>query len=137
MSLWSFVFTISLVNSKPHRYDYSTGLISSDPVQQAEQTMVNIAAALKEAGSSVDEVVRVRYIVPRKEDFKEMWPVLRKWFGEGEGEGTEAGRKGPRPAATMVSCGLVEEAMKVEIEVTARKGSALGGGDAGDGVAGL
>lgn len=99
--------------------------------------MVNIAAALEEAGSSVDEVVRVRYIVPRKEDFKEMWPVLRKWFGEGEGEGAEAGRKGPRPAATMVSCGLVEEAMKVEIEVTARKGSALAGGNAGDDVAGL
>ncbi|KAH7034959.1 Endoribonuclease L-PSP/chorismate mutase-like protein [Microdochium trichocladiopsis] len=121
-------------------YDYATGKISPDPIQQAEQTMRNISAALAQAGSSVDEVVRVRYIVPRREDFKEMWPVLRRWFGDGDddgdggdgedgqGDGSGSGsgrRKGPRPAATMLSCALLEEEMKVEIEVTARKGSAL------------
>ncbi|KXJ95886.1 Endoribonuclease L-PSP/chorismate mutase-like protein [Microdochium bolleyi] len=126
-------------------YDYATGAISPDPMQQAEQTMLNIAAALREAGSSVDEVVRVRYIVPRREDFPLMWPVLQKWFGDddggsGSGEEKKKKKKGPRPAATMISCGLMEEVMKIEIEVTARKGSALsreGSGKAEEGVPGL
>jgi hypothetical protein len=31
-----------------------------------------------------------------------------------------------RPAATALICGLVDPRMKVEIEVTARRGSAIG-----------
>ena len=55
------------------------------------------------------DVVRVHYILPVAADFEPCWPVLRKWFGE------------VRPAATMLSCGLADPAMKIEIEVTARK----------------
>ena len=55
------------------------------------------------------DVVRVRYIFPNRSDFPKCWPVLRKWFGE------------VRPAATMVVAGLLEESMKVEIEVTAKR----------------
>ncbi|KAJ1331236.1 Endoribonuclease L-PSP [Microdochium nivale] len=128
-------------------YDYATGAISPDPIRQAEQTMRNVVAALRSAGSSADEVVRVRYIVPRREDFSLMWPVLRRWFGDDDDDGGEGGKmnkegtkkkrgKGPRPAATMISCGLMEEVMKIEIEVTARKGSAFPGaeGSQGEGI---
>ena len=88
-------------------YDYSTMTISSDVVEQAEQCCRNIAAALGEAGASMDDVVRVRYLLPAREDFQPCWPVLRRWFGKA------------RPAATMLVAGLADPAMKIEIEVTA------------------
>lgn len=91
------------------RYDYSTGQISPDVAEQAEQTMKNIASALAEADASVKDVVRVRYILPDRTDFPKTWPVLKRWFGD------------VKPAATMIQSGLMEEAMKIEIEVTARK----------------
>jgi enamine deaminase RidA (YjgF/YER057c/UK114 family) len=82
-------------------------------VEQTEQTFRNIEAALTEAGASMDEVVRVRYILPVREDFQKCWPVLRKWLG------------GARPAATMVVTQLLDEDMKIEVEVTAQKGSGI------------
>lgn len=91
-------------------YNYSTGDISPDVAEQADQTLTNISAALKDAGASVEDVVRVRYILPDRDDFPKTWPVLQKWFGH------------VRPAATMVQSGLMKEEMKIEIEVTARKG---------------
>ncbi|RYP67533.1 hypothetical protein DL771_007183 [Monosporascus sp. 5C6A] len=105
-------------------YDYATNTISGDDVvSQAEQCMRNVAAALAEAGSAVDEVVRVRYILPDRRDFPRIWPVLRRWFADS------------RPAATMMQAGLMHEEMRIEVEVTARKGSALGKGDGGRGEA--
>ncbi|KAH7328378.1 Endoribonuclease L-PSP/chorismate mutase-like protein [Stachybotrys elegans] len=91
-------------------YDYATGDISSDVAEQAEQTLVNISRALQEAGSSIKEVVRVKYILPDRDDFPKTWPVLQKWFGD------------VGPAATMIQSGLMKDEMKIEIEVTARKG---------------
>jgi enamine deaminase RidA (YjgF/YER057c/UK114 family) len=70
--------------------------------------MLNIDSALRQAGASIADVVRVRYMVPDRTEFPLCWEVLRKWFGE------------VRPAATMLQVGLFEEAMKIEIEVTAR-----------------
>lgn len=90
-------------------YDYASMTISTDVVDQAEQCCRNIAAALEQAGSRMADVVRVHYILPDAADFEPCWPVLRKWFGE------------VRPAATMLSCGLADPSMKIEIEVTARK----------------
>ena len=90
-------------------FDYRTMTISADVVEQAEQCMRNIAEALAEAGSCIDDVVRVRYILPKLEDFEPCWPVLRRYFGE------------IRPAATMISAGLSDPRMRIEIEVTAIK----------------
>lgn len=96
-------------------FDYSTMTISDDVVQQAEQCLRNIAAALGEAGATLSDVVRVTYLLPRAEDFPPCWPVLRRWFGE------------VRPAATMMSVGLADPRMRIEIEVTARIGSGCAG----------
>lgn len=71
--------------------------------------MRNIDEALAAAGASVRDVVRMRYILPDRTDFPKTWPVLQTWFGD------------VRPAATMVQAGLMEEAMRIEIEVTARR----------------
>jgi hypothetical protein len=91
------------------RYDYTTGILSPDIVDQAEQTMLNIRDALAAAGASVKDIARVRYILPDRTDFPKTWPVLQKWLGD------------VRPAATMMQAGLMEEGMKIEIEVTARR----------------
>ncbi|MEU7718296.1 RidA family protein [Streptomyces tibetensis] len=92
-------------------FDYAQMTISEDVVEQAEQCLRNIGAALQEAGCSFADVVRVRYLLPEREDFEPCWPVLRKCFGE------------VRPAATMLVCGLADPRMKIEIEVYARRGS--------------
>ena len=90
-------------------FDYATMTISDDVTEQAEQTLRNIGSALAEAGSSFADVVRVHYILPNAADFELCWPVLRRCFGE------------IRPAATMLSAGLADPRMKIEIEVTALK----------------
>ena len=94
-------------------FDYASMTISQDVAQQAEQCFKNIAAALAQAGASLDEVVRVTYIVPHAADFEACWPVLRHYLGRA------------RPAATMVSAGLIDPRMKIEIEVTVLKGSGV------------
>jgi enamine deaminase RidA (YjgF/YER057c/UK114 family) len=92
-------------------FDYSTMTISEDVVEQTEQCLKNIAAALRDAGGSLADVVRVHYILPNGADFPACWPTLRKYFGD------------VRPAATMISAGLADPRMKIEIEVTARLGA--------------
>ncbi len=89
-------------------YDYNTMHISPLASEQAEQCFINIQQVLHEAGSSMEEIVRVTYILPNKVDFEPCWPVLSKWLGE------------VRPAATMFEAGLLDDAMKIEIQVTAR-----------------
>jgi enamine deaminase RidA (YjgF/YER057c/UK114 family) len=88
-------------------FDYKTMQISPDVREQTEQALRNIAHALAEAGSSLADVVRVRYIFPDPADFEPCWPILKRHFG------------GVRPAATMISAKLADARMKVEIEVTA------------------
>lgn len=88
-------------------FDYATMTISDDVVAQARQCIANIGEALAEAGAEFADVVRVRYLLPDREDFEPCWPVLRECFGK------------VRPAATMQVCGLADPRMRIEIEVTA------------------
>lgn len=93
-------------------FDYGNMTISDDIITQTDQCLRNIAAALTQAGSSLADVVRVNYVVPNADEFPLCWPTLRQYFGE------------VRPAAMMISAGLADPRMKIEIEVTAIKGSA-------------
>lgn len=90
-------------------FDYSNMTISDDLVEQTDQCLKNIVAALDQAGASLSDVMRVTYVLPNSTDFPQCWPVLRKYFGE------------VRPAAMMISAGLADPRMKIEIEVTALK----------------
>ncbi|MFG2946229.1 RidA family protein [Streptomyces adustus] len=90
-------------------FDYAAMTISDDVVEQADQCLRNIEAALAEAGCALSDVVRVRYMLPEREDFEPCWPTLRRAFG------------GIRPAATMLVCGLSDPRMKIEIEAYARR----------------
>ena len=92
-------------------FDYSKMSIAEGLVEQTEQCLKNIAAALQQAGSSLADVVRVTYVLPQGAEFPECWPVLRKYFGD------------VRPAAMMISAGLADPRMRIEIEVTALKQS--------------
>ena len=90
-------------------FDYARMSISDDLQEQTEQCLQNIESALRQAGSGMHDVVRVTYVLPNGEDFPQCWPVLRKYFGQ------------VRPAAMMISAGLADPRMKIEIEVTALK----------------
>ena len=90
-------------------YDYATMQLAEGVVAQCEQCLRNITKVLAEAGSSLSDVVRVTYILPDAADFKACWPTLKAAFGE------------IRPAATMFAAGLADPAMRIEIEVTARR----------------
>ncbi|WP_431283945.1 RidA family protein [Humitalea sp. 24SJ18S-53] len=89
-------------------YDYATMSIADGVVAQAEQCFDNIAAALHEAGCTLDDVVRVLFIVPDRADWQPCWPVIRARLGTA------------RPASTLIHAGLMSDAMRIEIEVTAR-----------------
>ena len=93
-------------------FDYAQMTIVDDPAEQARQAFRNIEKALAEAGARLGDVVRVKYYVPDAADWPAIVPVLGEAFGA------------IRPAATALICGLVDPRMKVEIEVTARRGSA-------------
>ena len=92
-------------------FDYARMTIAEDPAEQARQAFRNIAAALAEAEAILADVVRVRYYVPDIADWPAIVPIVGEIFGA------------IRPAATALICGLVDPRMKIEIEVTARRGS--------------
>lgn len=100
-------------------YDYATGTLRTGVADQADQALQNVASALAQVAPDNDygpvtmaHIVRVRYILPDRALFPATWPVLQRWLG---------GDRGARPAATMIQAGLLEEAMLIEIEVTARR----------------
>lgn len=88
-------------------FDYATMTIAAGVEAQAEQCLKNIEAALRQAGASLADVVRVTYILPEAKEFPACWPVLRSYFGD------------TRPAATMIAAGLIDPRVRIEIEVTA------------------
>ena len=90
-------------------FDYAADTIADDVVAQCAKALDTVEAALAEAGCGLGDAVRVRYILPRAEDFEPCWPVLRARLGEA------------RPAATMMAAGLADPRMKIEIELTARR----------------
>jgi enamine deaminase RidA (YjgF/YER057c/UK114 family) len=89
-------------------YDYETMTISENVAEQADQCLKNIQQVLESAGSGLSGIVRIRYILPNKADFEPCWPVLQKYLAT------------VLPAATVFEAGLLDEKMKIEIEVTAK-----------------
>jgi enamine deaminase RidA (YjgF/YER057c/UK114 family) len=90
-------------------FDYQTMEISSDIATQTRQCFANIAAALGKAGASLADAVRVRVYLVDPTDFAGIAPILGEHLREAS------------PANTTVVAPLIDERMKIEIEVTARK----------------
>src|SRR5690348_6835897 len=85
-------------------FDYSSMTIADGIAAQTEQALLNIQSALEQAGASLGDIVRVVYVVPNASEFEQSWPVLKRYFGE------------IRPAAMMISAGLADPRMRIEIE---------------------
>jgi len=82
--------------------------VDADPYAQAMRCFEIIAAALAEAGTSLDHVVRTRMFITD--------PSFSDAVGKAHGEAMA----GARPAATMVVVkALLDERWKVEIEAEA------------------
>lgn len=90
-------------------YDYATMTMPDTIEAQCHNTLSTIATALAEAGATLDDVVRVRYIVPDVAEWPKCWPITSAAFARA------------KPAATMFSAPLQTPEMKIEIEVTARR----------------
>lgn len=92
-------------------YDYERMVMPEDAGTQAANALLTIAKTLEQAGSSLRDVVRVRYYLADGAFEEALVRAAGEVFA------------GIRPAATMVICGLIRPEMKIEIEVTARKGA--------------
>ncbi len=89
-------------------FDYAAMTIDDDVTAQTHQCFRNITAALREAGCTLDDVIRVHYYLTDAASFQQLAPIFGQYFAQA------------RPAATAIVCGLVDARMTIEIEVTAR-----------------
>lgn len=89
-------------------YDYETMTLPDAVADQCRNALETIGRVLEDAGSSLDHVLRVTYVLPDRADFQSVWHLTSAAFAIA------------RPAATMFQAALMEPAMKIEIEVTAR-----------------
>ena len=92
-------------------YDYATMMMPEDVTQQTRNALATIAGVLEEAGASLQDVVRLRTYLASRDLAAVVGPVLGEVFGD------------IRPAGTMVIAEMIDPAMQVEIEVTARRGA--------------
>jgi enamine deaminase RidA (YjgF/YER057c/UK114 family) len=88
-------------------FDYAAMSIPEGIEAQTAQCLKNIEAALTQAGAGMSDIVRVTYVLPDAAEFPKCWPLLRQAFGN------------IRPAAMMISAGLADPRMRIEIEATA------------------
>jgi len=90
-------------------YNPITKEISPLIEEQAEQIFLNIQVALQEGGATVKDIVRIRYILKDVSEWRDCRRVLRKWVGA------------VRPASSVMQAVLLDDKVRIEIEVTARK----------------
>ena len=90
-------------------FDYTSMTIAEDVITQTHQCLANIQAALQQTGLSLDDVVRVRYLLTDAGFFEKVAPIFGSYFSKA------------RPAATAMVVGLIDPRMKIEIEVTGRR----------------
>ncbi len=92
--------------------DRLTNEIPEGIVEQTHNTFRTIIWALEEAGSSMAEVVRGRIAVTDRRYEQDLLPVLGHYLGP------------IRPALTIYVAELLDPRLKIEIDVTALRGSA-------------
>ncbi|ODT80038.1 MAG: hypothetical protein ABS76_17770 [Pelagibacterium sp. SCN 64-44] len=93
-------------------YDYASMTMPESVGEQAKNALATIDKALKEAGSSIEDTVRVVYYLGDRSYVDEVVAAVGPVFRD------------IRPAASMLIVSMIEEGMKIEIEVTARIGAA-------------
>jgi len=91
-------------------FDPETKQFPNDVESQCENCFRNIERALKEAGASLDDLVRVLIFIANEDDFERIAPIIRKHCYPA------------RPANTTVFAKMVMPRMLVEVEATAKIG---------------
>ncbi len=81
-----------------------------DAVAQTVKSLEIISEVMAQAGGSLKDIVSLRVYVARREDILPIAKHLGTVFED------------PRPTNTTVTCGFINDEIKVEIEVTARVG---------------
>lgn len=89
-------------------FDPETKAFPEDVEAQTENCFRTIQETLRQAGSDLDHMVRVRIFVASREEFERIKPIIKKYC------------EAARPANTTVLAELVEPYMRVEVEVTAK-----------------
>ena len=91
--------------------DPDTGeLLDGDVAEQTDRVMTNLAAVLREAGASIDRIVKTTVFLDDMGDFAAMNEVYGRHLGD------------HRPARATVEAGSLPKGVDVEIEVTAYLG---------------
>ena len=91
-------------------YDYATMKLPADVATQTRNCFKTIEEVLKEAGFEMADIVRATYSITDATEADTVFAVCGEKLGE------------IRPAATLlVVAGLYKPAMKVEVEVTAKR----------------
>jgi len=93
-------------------YDYAAMVMPESIGEQVKNALGTIDKALREAGSSLADTVRVVYYLGDRAYVDDLVAAVGPVF------------KDIRPAASILIVSMIEEGMKVEIEVTARIGAA-------------
>lgn len=81
---------------------------ADDAVAQTERALAIIADVMADAGGTLADIVSLRVFAARREDILPISKVLGQTFAD------------PRPTNTTVTCGFVNDEIKVEIEAVAR-----------------
>ncbi len=89
-------------------YEYQSGEISPDVAEQTRQTFRNIASALHQARGSLDDIIRIQVFLADAGDFAIVAPIIGEYC------------RGAKPANTTLVTGFINEAIRIEIETTAR-----------------
>lgn len=90
-------------------FDYATMVMPDSVEEQTVNALKTIETTLVQAGFALADIVRINYILTDAASVDQVFPILGRTFGE------------IRPAATMIVAGLVDPAMKIEIEATAHR----------------
>ncbi len=101
----SFIFVTGQI-----AMDKDGNIVSEKVEEQTEFIFQNIEKILKEAGSSLDDVVKAQIFVTDMNDFSKISPIRNKYFAKS------------KPVSTLVEINkTVKDGCKVEIEVIAIK----------------
>lgn len=82
-------------------------LISDDVQKQTRQSLNNVKNILKEAGSSMDKVIKCTVFISNMDDFTKINEIYQEFFSE------------PYPARSCVEVARLPRSVKVEIEAIA------------------
>jgi len=85
----------------------SGNMVADDVTAQTKQVVANLSAVIKEAGGSLQDIIKVTIFLENMDDFPVVNQIYAKWLGE------------HRPARSTVAVAALPLAAKVEMDCIA------------------